>query len=163
MALTIRSATPADAPRIARHRAEMYRDMGVLPDALYAQLVDAARPYLEHALAAGTYRGWLAHPSEQPEEVVSGVGLTLRPLMPRPGVRGDATVILGGMEGLVVNVFTERAWRRKGVAKLLMEHLLEWTRANQLARVVLHASTDGRPLYEQLGFVQSNEMRYEGD
>jgi len=30
-------------------------------------------------------------------------------------------------------------------------------------RLVLHASTEGRALYEQLGFVATNEMRYEGD
>ncbi len=28
---------------------------------------------------------------------------------------------------------------------------------------VLHASPDGRPLYEPLGFVATNEMRFAGD
>jgi len=29
--------------------------------------------------------------------------------------------------------------------------------------LVLHASQDARPLYEKLGFVPTNEMRYTGD
>jgi len=28
--------------------------------------------------------------------------------------------------------------------------------------VVLHASDDGRPLYDKLGFTPTNEMRYDG-
>jgi hypothetical protein len=31
-----------------------------------------------------------------------------------------------------------------------------------VARLVLHASDDGRALYESLGFVATNEMRYAG-
>jgi GNAT superfamily N-acetyltransferase len=48
------------------------------------------------------------------------------------------------------------------VAELLMRHLLEWSRVRGLVRVVLHASASGRPLYEKLGFVATNEMRYTG-
>jgi len=39
----IRRATAADAGVLARHRAEMFRDMGELPDGLYDTLVEAAR------------------------------------------------------------------------------------------------------------------------
>jgi hypothetical protein len=31
--------------------------------------------------------------------------------------------------------------------------------ARRIRRVVLHASDQGRPLYERLGFVPTNEMR----
>jgi GNAT superfamily N-acetyltransferase len=65
-----------------------------------------------------------------------------------------------GREGIVLNVFTEKAWRRKGVAQLLMQHVLEWARTAALDRLVLHASDEGTALYDRLGFVPSNEMRY---
>ena len=40
-----------------------------------------------------------------------------------------------------------------------MEAIIDWSREQRVARVVLHASKDGRPLYESLGFEPSNEMR----
>jgi GNAT superfamily N-acetyltransferase len=68
-----------------------------------------------------------------------------------------------GRHALVVNVFTEPAWRRRGIAELLMRRLLAWAREERLDRVVLHASAEGRPLYERLGFVPTNEMRLAED
>ena len=54
-------------------------------------------------------------------------------------------------------------WReltiREQVA-LELEHLR--AKASDLDTLVLHASPDGRPLYERLGFQQTNEMRYHG-
>jgi len=68
-----------------------------------------------------------------------------------------------GPQGLIMNVFTERAWRRRGVAAALLRELLRWCRASGIESVVLHASADGRPLYEKLGFTPTNEMRYARD
>jgi GNAT superfamily N-acetyltransferase len=74
-------------------------------------------------------------------------------------IEGDVT-IADGRQAIVVNVFTEPAWRRQGAAALLMRHVLDWARDTKLDTLVLHASSDGRTLYEQLGFVATNEMRY---
>jgi ribosomal protein S18 acetylase RimI-like enzyme len=86
---------------------------------------------------------------------VSGAGLIVRPMIPRPGTSGGIEV----RETQVVNVYTEVAWRRRGIAALVMRQLLDYTSANKLNRVSLHASDDGRPLYESLGFEPTNEMR----
>ena len=77
----------------------------------------------------------------------------LRRLLPQPG-RADV-----GEEAYVLNVYTELAHRRRGIARQLTEHIVGWCRERGVARVALHASVDGRPLYEQLGFVATNEMR----
>jgi GNAT superfamily N-acetyltransferase len=61
--------------------------------------------------------------------------------------------------GNVVNVYTADAWRRRGLARRLMDAILDWCRANSLDVVVLHASKDGRPLYDSMGFTATNEMR----
>jgi GNAT superfamily N-acetyltransferase len=57
-------------------------------------------------------------------------------------------------------VYVEPPSRRLGRARRLVETALDWARAERLASVVLHASRAGRPLYEQLGFVGTNEMRF---
>lgn len=72
----------------------------------------------------------------------------------------ENTGIANGREAIVLNVFTERAWRRKGIARLLMQHVLDWASGADIDRLVLHASGEGRPLYARIGFVPSGEMRY---
>jgi GNAT superfamily N-acetyltransferase len=67
-----------------------------------------------------------------------------------------------GRHAIVLNVFTEPAWRRQGVGELLMREILEWAAQERLDRLVLHASREGRALYERLGFVATNEMRFAG-
>jgi GNAT superfamily N-acetyltransferase len=156
--LSIRPATAADAGVLARHRADMFRDMGQLSDDLRDTLLAAARAYFAAAIPDGRYVAWLA---EAGGEIVGGAGLQLRELLPRPAA-GNSRLVRGP-QGLIMNVFTERAWRRRGVAAALLRELLRWCRASGIESVVLHASADGRPLYEKLGFTPTNEMRYGGD
>jgi GNAT superfamily N-acetyltransferase len=137
---------------IARHRVGMFRDMGMLGDRDAAALAAGSQAYLAIALSDGTYLGWLI---EHDGDVVAGAGVVLRPLLPRP----DSPH--GGEDAEVLNVYTESAHRRRGLARRLVEHVLSWARARGLRRISLHASDDGRPLYEQLGFVPTNEMRRE--
>ena len=71
------------------------------------------------------------------------------------GSPDDAT----GRRALVQNVYTEPAFRRQGLARRLMATAIAWCRDQGLRSVSLHASDIGRPLYEDLGFRQTNEMR----
>ena len=155
----MRRALPSDARVIARHRAEMFSDMGQLPPELYQDLVDRSVGYLEQAIASAEYLGWLVT-IEGAAEVIAGAGVQLRRILPRPVTFDGRSRIVPGREGIVLNVFTERSWRRKGIARLLMHSVLEWANSECLDRLVLHASEDGRALYDRLGFVASNEMRY---
>lgn len=61
--------------------------------------------------------------------------------------------------GNILNVYTEPANRHTGIARALMSVALEYCRAQRIGTVILHASDDGRALYEQLGFRATNEMR----
>jgi GNAT superfamily N-acetyltransferase len=160
-AFTIRLAQKADAATIARHRAEMFRDMGELHDDQYDALLRATTEYAKHAIDGGEYVGWLASPHARPDVIAAGAGVQIRTLIPRPGPGG--TGLLVGRQGLIVNVFTERPYRRRGLARQLMEGLLAWAKGNDIASVVLHASAEGRMLYDQLGFVPTSEMRYGGN
>jgi GNAT superfamily N-acetyltransferase len=59
----------------------------------------------------------------------------------------------------LMSMYTEKRFRRKGVARLIVRAALKWSREHGYDRVVLHASEQGRPVYEGLGFAQTNEMR----
>jgi GNAT superfamily N-acetyltransferase len=61
---------------------------------------------------------------------------------------------------LLVNVYTEPQWRRRGIARQLVIALMQWASDKGADQLVLHASDAGRPLYESLGFAATNEMRW---
>jgi GNAT superfamily N-acetyltransferase len=149
----IRRATVEDAPVIARHRAAMFRDMGDVSGDDVARIESSSLVYMRQMMAERRYLGWLA---ERQGEVVAGCGLIISQLLPRPGA------IDGGAQALIVNVYCESEHRRRGLARALMTAMLDWCKRERIAKVVLHASRDGRPLYEGLGFVQTNEMRWQG-
>ena len=94
--------------------------------------------------------------------VIGGAGVQLRPILPRPPEDGAGDLVLGP-EAIVLNVYVEPAWRRRGVARALMRALLDDLAARGVRRIVLHASPDGRRLYERLGFAPTNEMRLVND
>jgi GNAT superfamily N-acetyltransferase len=159
-AFTVRGATRADVAVIARHRAEMFADMGQLSRDVYDTLVARSVEYLAQALPDGAYVGWLASPSGDAENVIAGAGVQLRRTLPHPVIRHGTPSIASGRQAIVLNVFTEKAWRRQGLAELLMGHVIDWARASAIETLVLHASAEGKALYERLGFVATTEMRY---
>lgn len=137
--------------------------MGQLPPAGFDPLRDAAENFLAGALARGEYVGWLLAPEAEPDRVVAGAGVQLRSALPHPVDLGGGEIgVAAGRHGIVLNVFTEPDWRRQGLAEQLMRHVLVWAREQRLDRLLLHASEDGRALYQRLGFVATNEMRFGG-
>jgi ribosomal protein S18 acetylase RimI-like enzyme len=135
----------------------MFRDMGVLPADRAEALVHATAAYLAHAMPAGEYLGWIAEAPGSEAETVGGGGAQLRSILPRPDGANDKLEL--GPEAIILNVYVERDWRRRGVAEGLMRALLTELSERGVYRVVLHASPDGKRLYERLGFEQTNEMR----
>ena|SRR5215471_15530426 len=103
--------------------------------------------------------GWLSE-TNAPEKIVAGAGVVIRVVPPFPHRSGTGEITIAeGRQGVIVNVFTEPEWRRRGLAKLLMKKIIAWSREQSLDDLVLHASDNGRALYEQLGFVPTGEMR----
>jgi GNAT superfamily N-acetyltransferase len=159
----VRHATPADADIIAWHRARMFHDMGDVPSDLFDEFRLKAKVAIEEMLARGEYVGWLASPDHASDNIIGGAGVQLQGALPRPFTSVAGTKVSDGRLGVIINVFTEPEWRRRGVAAMLLRRLIEWARAEQIDRIILHASDEGRSLYERLGFVAGNEMRFVGD
>lgn len=151
---SIRRGTGDDARVIARHRVHMMAEIGPLPGPDAERLLEESERWLSDGIPRGDYRAWLAETDD--DEVIAGAGVHLRPIIPRPAPRGG---VLSGLQGLVVNVWVELPWRRRGIAEALMHEVIADAQSSGLASLVLHASDAGRPLYERLGFVATNEMR----
>ena len=138
----------------------MWQEMGDLPDEHFEPLRRRAELQFSELLGRGDYVGWLATPTSEPQTIVAGAGVFLRDSLPSPRkVNGRTVGVTTGKLGLVINVFTEPEWRRRGLGVLLMQQVIDWSREQRLDRLILHASDAGRPLYEKLGFVTTNEMR----
>jgi GNAT superfamily N-acetyltransferase len=143
--MRIRPATAEDLETVVYHRIAMFRDMGYA-DAVLAAIEQVSRPLLSHALANGGYHGVLAESGGA--GVVGGGGVLV---VPWPGTQPH--------RAWIQNVYVVPEFRRRGIAREIMRTLIEWCRAQGFHSVNLHASADGRPLYEQLGFEATNEMR----
>ena len=146
----LRSAGEEDAAVIAEHRALMFRDMGLLSAEETKTLMEAAKPWIVGLLTKGEYRGWLL---EREGSVVAGGGLLLRELGPIPGC------LRIGLSAHFVNVYTVPAFRRLGLARLLVTEMLQWCKEFGIDQVTLTASDEGRGLYESLGFAAFGEMK----
>jgi GNAT superfamily N-acetyltransferase len=147
---SIRLATLEDAGIIAGHRHRMFLDMGKYDPQKLEAMIDAYKPWLESKMPAGEYLSWLAMASDG--TVAAGLGLWLMDWPPH--------VIGSGLRrGNIINVYTETPHRRQGLARMLMNAALDWCRANGVDVIILHASKEGRHLYESVGFQPTNEMR----
>jgi GNAT superfamily N-acetyltransferase len=134
---------------VLHHRRQMYIDMGTTDVRMLDEVERASQEIFGESLRNGTYRGWFA---EVDGQVIAGGGVLL--LAFQPGPREPRPV-----RPFIVNVYTEPAHRRRGLARRLMEVMVEWCRAQGYAGVSLHASDHGRRLYESMGFLPTNEMR----
>jgi GNAT superfamily N-acetyltransferase len=152
--ITIREAAPSESATILHHRRSMFRDMGEGTVAELDRMVEVAKPWLERALADGSYRHWLA--LDGSGRVAGGGGVLL---CPWPASPKD----LCTQRAVVLNVYTEPAFRKRGVARQIMLTILEWLKEQGFRAANLHASDEGRPLYEKLGFEATNEMRLRFD
>ncbi len=159
----VRLAIPADADIIGWHRARMFQDMGDVPPHLFDKFCAMSRARLREQLTSGEYIGWLASPADSLGNIIGGAGVQLRHVMPHPltNPNGEAG-IAEGHHAIILNVFTEPDWRRRGIGALLMREIIDWSRKERLDCLVLHASDEGRALYERLGFVQTSEMKFAG-
>ena len=149
-AISIRAATADDAEIITAHRRAMFFEMGFRDEKSLDAMTAACRPWVRQKMEAGEYLAWLA--VEPNGSVAAGLGMWLMdwpPHMIGPGSR----------RANILNVYTEPAHRRQGLARRLMDVALTWCREHGIRAVILHASDDGRALYQSLGFTPTNEMR----
>ncbi len=148
--ITIRTATPLDSAVILHHRRRMFEDMQEGSAQDLDRMAEATGPWLDRALADGSYRGWLAETAVS--QVVAGGGVLISswPAGPRDPYTRRAVIL---------NVYCELEFRRRGLARQLMLLIIQWLKDEGFSSVALHASSEGRHLYEKLGFRATNEMR----
>lgn len=146
----IRPATIDDLPQILRFRRAMLSETGSAGESSLDRMQDSAAAFLRAGFRDGSCIVWMAE-TEGGSPVGCGI-LHIVPWIPSAGDPSQRRV-------WVHNVYTEPEFRRRGIAGEIIQAMLEWCRTNGFQSVSLHASEQGRRLYESLGFRASNEMR----
>ena len=116
----IRMATIDDAAIIVHHRNRMFADMGLGTAESLAQMDVDFDIWLQRVMADGHYLGWFACDGDH---VVAGAGLWMM----------DSAPIFDGFVGRVpylLNVYTEPAYRKRGLARQLVNTTLTYCKDN---------------------------------
>ena len=148
--ISIRPADVSDMECILRHRTAMFREMGFTGEACLEQIRTVSEAYLREALVTGAYRGWMAVTAQG--SVAGGGGVVITHWPGYPGAPEPK-------RAWILNIYTEPEFRRRGIARSLLQLMVQWGREQGYPFISLHASAEGRPVYESLGFVTSSEMR----
>jgi len=143
-----REVTLSDIELICRHREEMFREAGRDEEPLRI-MTENFRDWLRPRLRDGSYFGYVLLDNELP---VAGIGLMSIDWPPHPLHPAQ------DKRGYVLNVYTEKAYRRRGLAHELMRLADIAFSERNLQYAVLHATATGRPLYEKLGWGTTTEM-----
>ncbi len=76
----------------------------------------------------------------------------MQPAQPEPGANR-------AIRPYLLSMYTEPAFRGKGVASKIVDEAVKWSKKNSFPRIILHASEKGRSLYAKKGFKRSWEMK----
>lgn len=141
----IRKATLADLPLLLRYRRAMAEEMDGADELAVKRMIAALEPYLRDAIPEDRWHSWVAEPGGCGSvEIVSWVPGRLDPTPRRAWIH---------------SLYVEPRFRRRGIGRQLTQTIIAWCRERRFEWIYLHASDQGRPLYESLGFVSSSEMR----
>ena len=154
-----RRAVETDIVVLARHHRAMFEEMrspatlcladnccapgkDVQAGVDFDALEQSHKQKLAEQLPDGTCVAWVA---EHEGMVVASGGVSMIKTTPVPE---DPSYTIG----FIHSIYTDRAWRRKGIAATIVDRLLEYCAGIGISRVQLGASEAGKKLYAEKGF-----------
>ena len=149
----IREANTEDSEEIVRLGELMYLAVGTVADDAWR--ANALRQ-VRSRLGGGDLFGWVidadADAGERPGLAASAL-VNWSPRLAPPSQSAD-------WRPYIQWVSTDRAYQRRGYARLLMLKVLEYCDGRGVDVIELHSSPFGRDLYIELGFVESPAVHY---
>ena len=139
----LKPATVADAALLATMRLEMRRERETatlqIPEEDFFQ---RNLSFFRDHLADGSFLSFIAWRGTE-AAACSGLSLEIH-----PPTYGNPS----GKLGYITNMYTRPAWRHQGLARRLLDKVVEAARAAGCAHIRLNASPMGRSLYLHYGF-----------
>ncbi|CAN5781466.1 hypothetical protein BH23ACT2_BH23ACT2_17680 [soil metagenome] len=104
--------------------------------------VERTRSFIQAEHQAGRLHTWIA------EDRADIVGIVSVLLWPRPPQPEDGRII----EAYIINLYVPPAHERRGIGRQLLEHCLNSAEELGIRKFLLHATDEGRSLYDAMGF-----------
>ena len=148
MSIEYKKLTPQDLDTFIQMRIRQLREEGAKDD---IDLTPALHDYYTRHMADGTFVSWLALDGGK---IIATSGMSF---VEKPPYFACPT----GRIGLLSSMFTEPAYRRRGIAKHLLSLVVKEAKAYGCGTVQITASNMGVLLYTDFGFVKNgNFMQY---
>ncbi len=146
--ITYRKMSSVELDRFIEMRIKQLREEGAKEN---IDLTPALRDYYIRHMADGTFISWLAFDNER---IIGTSGMSV---VEKPPYFGCPT----GKLGLLSGMFTDKEYRRQGIARELLSRVVDEARKAGCGSVQITASDMGVLLYTDFGFVKNdNFMQY---
>ena len=144
MNLNYRKATIGDVDLLTKIRIEVLRAAnGLSDDADMTEVEHQSYEYYQKALRDGTHTAYLAFDGDR---FAGAGGISYYQVMPtfhNPS----------GNKAYIMNMYTRPEYRRQGIARRMLDILINDAKARGISFITLEATMMGRSLYESAGFV----------
>ena len=148
MSVTYRKLTENDLDTFIEMRINQLREEGAKED---IDLRPALKDYYTRHMTDDTFVSWLALDGEK---IIGTSGMSI---VEKPPYFGCPS----GKIGLLSSMFTDKAYRRQGIAKELLSRVVNEARERGCGTVQITASDMGVLLYTNFGFTKNNNfMQY---
>ncbi len=148
MPITYQKLTAKELDIFIEMRIDQLREEGAKED---IDLRPALRDYYQRHMADDTFVSWLALDSGK---IIGTSGMSI---VEKPPYFGCPS----GRIGLLSSMFTDKAYRRQGIAKELLSRVVNEARERGCGTVQITASDMGVLLYTNFGFTKNNNfMQY---
>ena len=145
MNITYRKLTTEDLGIFIQLRINQLKEEGAKED---IDLAPALKDYYDRHMADGTFVSWLAFDGEQ---IVGTSGMSF---VEKPPYFGCPS----GRIGLISSMYTNPNYRRKGIAKELLDRVVKEAKEHGCGTVQVTASDAGVKLYTAYGFTQNRNF-----
>lgn len=139
-----------DTELLVKHRLGMWNDMRPELKEKAKGLEDLTRSWIKKNLSEGKLIGLIAR-TESGEVAGSGC-VWIKEQPPR-------LVSERLEEPYLMSMFTEEAFRRRGVASIIVQSAIDWCKEHGYNTISLHSAEAGISLYQSFGFKPTTEMR----
>ena len=109
------------------------------------------KQYFQKSIIDDTFISWIAYYKNKP---IGFSGIVFRE---QPG----NIEIPNGKTAYILNMYTIKQFRKKGIASMLLQKLIEDAKLRNVIKIELHSTLAGEPVYKQFGFIEPDHKALE--
>jgi GNAT superfamily N-acetyltransferase len=148
--INIREAQLQDEALIGEHLYQLAKEVLVPAEFIESNYQEITQKFIANARQEMNYGGFIA---EVNEKAIASVSCQLYE-KPYPQI----IKIERRQWGYIWGLYVEPDYRGQGIGSQLMNRAIKYLKSLGCSRAILHTSPLGKPIYERLGFTNSNEL-----